>query len=522
MLLALAWWARGARIRRARRWSAELGRMARGTNRTTGLVVAMAGLAAMLALAGPRFGRQTVTTDTQALDLVIAVDISRSMLAEDVAPSRLDRARNEVRRLIHDLSGDRIGLVAFAGRSFILSPLTIDGGALHLLVDALHPDLASAGGTDLQRALRQGAQLLRASDRVADRVLVVFTDGEAHDSLPVILEAAEALERDGIRLVLVGEGVDAGASIPVPALDGSVEYHRDEAGDVVLTRRRDDVLTAVADAGRGALVAAQLDDQAGAVRELLLAYKRAPESSSAAAHDIPRGWIPVLVAALLLLSHGVTRRTAALAGVIVMAAGPAAAQGPRNAAEAAWRDGRFQEATERYLEQARAGAGGDTAWYNAGTALLARGMVDSARTLLERAAASLDPELRFRALYNLGLGALRRAAGDSAQREQHLAEARQHYREALLLAPHDADAKWNLELAITPAPPPRQGSGRAPPPPSAGGGGPAPPAPPAMSSLTREQAQQILESIAAEERETRLDVTRRSGQLREGRREKDW
>ena len=99
------------------------------------------------------------------------------------APSRLQRATREARRLIQDLGGDRIGLLAFAGRSYILSPLTVDGAALMLFLDALSPDLASQGGTGLAGALRQGGELLSASDEAADRVLIVFTDGEGHDSL---------------------------------------------------------------------------------------------------------------------------------------------------------------------------------------------------------------------------------------------------------------------------------------------------------------------------------------------------
>ena len=128
-------------------------------------------------------------TESRALSLVIAVDISRSMLAEDVAPNRLERAKREARRLVQDLDGDRLGLIGFAGRSYILTPLTVDGGAVSLYLDNLDPDLASEGGTDLSATLNQGRELLEASTEVADRVLVVFTDGEAHDSLSDILPA---------------------------------------------------------------------------------------------------------------------------------------------------------------------------------------------------------------------------------------------------------------------------------------------------------------------------------------------
>jgi Ca-activated chloride channel family protein len=463
-----------------------------------------------------------VTSETQALDLVIAVDLSRSMLAEDVRPSRLGRAQAQIRRLVHDLAGDRVGLIGFAGRSFILSPLTGDESALQLLADALHPDLVSAGGSGLAAALRQGRELLLAGDRVADRVLVLFTDGEAHDSLPDVLDAAERIRRDGVRLILVAEGGAEPVPIPVRAPSGELVGSQEEVdGTVIMTRRRDDVLTAAADAAQGVLVAAALDDQAGAVRELVAGYQRAPARVAATRNQLPRGWVPLTFAVALLLAHVFTRRSAALAALLLAAALPGvmAAQGPRNPGDDAWRAGALSRAADAYLAQARAGQGGDTAWYNAGTAFLALQRYPEARETLVRAAGSLDPEVRFRALYNLGLTALRLAEADRPNRDAHRAEARARYREALLLRPGDADAKWNLELALDPPPP---GSG-------GGGGGPRPPPPsggsaegPAMPDLSRDQAEQILESIAAEERRTRQDLTRRAGQVRETRRVRDW
>ena len=121
------------------------------------------GAAGVVGLAGPRWAPKEIRTETRALDLVFAVDISRSMLAEDVAPNRLQRAVREARRLVQDLDGDRLGLIAFAGQSYILAPLTVDGGAIRMYLDALDPDIATPGGTNLAPALNQGGQLLGAT-----------------------------------------------------------------------------------------------------------------------------------------------------------------------------------------------------------------------------------------------------------------------------------------------------------------------------------------------------------------------
>ncbi len=250
-----AWLARRRRVQLARRWSPSLGRIARARGGWAPAVVGVAALLAGIGLAGPRSGRTEVKTETRALSLVFALDISRSMLAEDVAPSRLLRAAREARRLIQDLEGDRLGMIAFAGRSYILAPLTVDGGAIRMYLDALDPDLASEGGTSLTAVLTQGAQLLGAATDAADRVLVLFTDGEAHDTLPEAIAAAEALQDEGVRLIVVAQGRALPTRIPLRDSSGTLlEYQQDEAGNVVRTQRRDDVLRALVEAAEGTLV----------------------------------------------------------------------------------------------------------------------------------------------------------------------------------------------------------------------------------------------------------------------------
>jgi Ca-activated chloride channel family protein len=514
---ALAWWAGQRRVRLARRWSPVLGVEARSHGRWSPVWLGLAGLLAAVALAGPRGGSATVRGESDALSVVFAVDISRSMLAEDAAPSRLDRAIRETRRLVQDLAGDRVGLIAFAGRSYILAPVTVDGRAVLLHLDALDPETAGTGGTALSTALEQAAGLLEATSEVSDRVLVTFTDGESHDDRDAAIAAATRLHGLGIRVVFVAEGTTAGGPIPVRGEDGTVvEYQKDEAGEVVTTRRDDDFLRAVTDAAEGTLVPADVPDQAGAVRDLLAAFKRSPTRETRAADLLPLGWIPALAAGLLLLVHAATRRTAALASLLLAAGAPAVAAAQGRGAPAA----EAPEAAAGWLRMAARGVARDTAYYNAGTAALAAGRPDVALAALGEAANSLDPALRYRALYNRGVAGILAARADSALADSLMAGAAADLRAALALEPGSERAKWNLELASRrgPPPPPSGGGGGTPPPPQAGDPSSSPPPP---SSLSPAQAQQLLNSVEREERRVReRQLRRRPGEPASG--GKDW
>ena len=516
---AAAAWARRTRVRRAAAWSDSTARIARAAGKLGAPALGLAAGLAAVALSGPRWGEERIVTETRGLNLVIAIDISRSMLAEDAKPSRLGRALREARRLVQDLDGDRLGLSAFAGTSYILSPLSVDGSALTLYLDALDPDVASEGGTSLAPALAQGIDLLHASPEIADRVLVMFTDGEAHDSLEQALQEARRLSGLGIHLILVAEGGRQPTRIPVRDDRGTlVSWQQDESGTPILTSRREEVLGAIADAAQGTIVAAELPDQAGAVRDLVASYKRAMATESRTQRGRPRAWIPLLLAGLVLAAQTFTRRTAALIGILLCLTAPAAAQSqrPRSPAEKAWDKGDVRAAATAYLTELKTHEDDDTAWYNTGTAALAAGDPALARSTLAHASTSLDPELRFRALYNMGLLALLQAKADTASREAHLADAARAYREALLLKPHDGHAKWNLELVNRQ----RRGSGGQankpnppPPPPQSGGGSqqPQPPPPPSGGGgMSQSQADQVLRSIGQEELRTRRDRTGRT------------
>jgi Ca-activated chloride channel homolog len=215
----------------ARRWKTSL---------ALGAVALLA-----LALARPQFGTRVETVVSRGQDIVVAVDLSQSMLAEDVVPSRLERARLSILRLIQRLDGDRIGLVAFAADAFVQSPLTIDYSAAGMFLDAMHPDLISVQGTDLGAALRVSLDALEKGGREAGVVLIV-TDGEDHEE-DFESQLARAAEM-GVRVHVVGVGTTEGVPIPVFDPQGRrTGFLRDEEGAVVTTRLGDQTLRTVAE-----------------------------------------------------------------------------------------------------------------------------------------------------------------------------------------------------------------------------------------------------------------------------------
>jgi len=205
-----------------------------GARRAKGLAQLAAVALLVVALARPQFGTRVETVRTRGQDIVVAVDLSASMLAEDVAPSRLERARLAILRLMDQLDGDRIGLVAFAGDAFVQSPLTTDYAAAGLFLNAMSPDLMPIQGTDLGEALRVSLDALEEGAREA-KVLVLITDGEDHEG--TYEEQLERLRALDVQLHVVGIGSSEGVPIPVFDERGSRDgFLRDEDGAIVTTR----------------------------------------------------------------------------------------------------------------------------------------------------------------------------------------------------------------------------------------------------------------------------------------------
>jgi Ca-activated chloride channel family protein len=491
---------------------------ARRSPRRRALVLGAAAALAALAFAGPQWGTERTIVRSEGADVVLALDASLSMLAEDVEPNRLTRMKREATQLIARSPGDRFGLIAFAGRSYILTPLTVDRGALALFLDNLDPDVVGQGGSSLARTIRQGVELLMLTKGGGDRALVVMSDGETFDERAEVLAAARRAREANVSLVTVGYGTPEGSTIPVASGRG-VELKRDENNQVVVTRHDETLLREAADAAGGTFIPASATDKAARVRQALALLERQQRAMDAGRerqqrfqHFLFPALLLVMIDTWLAERRGRGRpsassRAAAAAAAMVplLMLGGCVSLSP-DEAERLYQQERYTEAGAAWR---RAVTEGDTTvrtYYNLGTALLKAQRPKEAIEPLERAAAAIDPEVRYRALFNLGLLHLeqaRAAEGEAADGE--FAAANALYRRALRLRPAELDAKWNYELTLRD--PPQGGGGG-----GGGGGGSAEPeqgqaqpepqpTPQPAGGLDPRQAERLLNSAAREERD---------------------
>ncbi len=214
-------------------------------------VLAVAGVALVaVALAGPRFGTKLREVKREGVDIIFALDVSLSMQARDLAPTRLDRARNELKKLLEQLRGDRVGLVLFAGDAFIQSPLTTDYGAVRLFLDVANPQLIPTPGTDfgagLDMAIKAFESQKTGSGEDRTKVLLYVSDGENHvGDLSLIRDKAR---ESGVTIYAVGVGETEGVPIPLGD-DRNTNYKKDRRGRVVMTRLEEDPLKQLSDDG---------------------------------------------------------------------------------------------------------------------------------------------------------------------------------------------------------------------------------------------------------------------------------
>jgi Ca-activated chloride channel family protein len=206
---------------------------------------------AIISLSQPRWGYTFEDVKRKGLDLLIAVDTSRSMLSNDVQPDRLTRVKLAIQDLIDELQGDRVGLIAFAGRAFLQAPLTIDYDAVIDAVNDLDTKTIPEGGTDIPSAITLATQSFGKS-AMGNRALIIFTDGEESNELTGdALKTAKAAADAGVRIFTVGVGTPEGSLIPIAADDGQTSFVKDSAGQVHKSKLDDKRLRGVAESTGG-------------------------------------------------------------------------------------------------------------------------------------------------------------------------------------------------------------------------------------------------------------------------------
>lgn len=213
-----------------------------------------------LALLQPQLGERDRTVRQMGIDLVVAIDASRSMLGRDILPSRLDRARLELGRLLDRLEGDRVGLVVFAGEAFVQCPLTSDYDAARLFLRAIDPMAMPTQGTALAEALLTARTMFRSAERGATtKAILLLTDGEDHEG--EVEAATRLLAEEGIRVFALGIGSERGTPVPILGEDGRIEgYLKDASGQPVVSRLEEAQLRRIAEATGGGYVPARGSD----------------------------------------------------------------------------------------------------------------------------------------------------------------------------------------------------------------------------------------------------------------------
>jgi Ca-activated chloride channel family protein len=490
-----------------------------------------------LAMAGPRWGLTRGPVSARGIDMAIALDASLSMMAPDEKPNRLERMKQEVRRLRAMSQADRVALIAFAGRSYILTPLTSDDGALELFLENLDPSVVGQAGSSIAKAIRQGTELLLASDASADRALVVMTDGESFDAVEDVETAARDAGAKGISVVTVGFGTTKGSTIPIR--DGSsVKAKTDDDGNVVITRYAPALLEKAATAANGTFIPAEVSDKATRIRGALKSLRTARRAIDTREDHLPR-FLWLLVPALLLLVYDAWRLSAPAS--IAQRRSDARAIGAAPSAWIVWllvlvpgtfigcatepdpaalfKEGRVAEAVAAYRAMVAQGDASARTAYNLGTAVLGADSVQEAQALLESVIKNSEGDVRARARFNAGVAALQQGrAANNPEAEQQLAAARAAYRAYLTERPGYADAKWNFELALRKQPPQGGGGG------GGGGGGndrnnDPQPHPQSQGGLDQRQADALLNSAAREEKDVQ-GRRQRQGRVPPG--GKDW
>ena len=425
----------------------------------------------LVALARPQMGKTPQVAKSRGIELMIALDVSNSMLAEDVRPSRLEQAKRELGGLLDQLGGDQVGLVAFAGSALLVSPLTGDKSALKMLLESLGPGSIGSQGTDFSRALQEAAGAFQRGgvDREGgvSRVILVASDGEGHE--PGALDLAEDLARKGIRVFSLAFGTERGGRIPLKDSRGFLKgYKRDEKGRDVVTRLLGDSLKELASRGRGSFHHIIYGGgQMERLRQELDQLEKAEFDSTVASHYDEKYQIFLLIAWLLALGGlflgdrrpgGSFLKTsrffsiffsfflgASPLGLSLLGPSPAGARSlssiwENNRAVEDFQKEAYSSARRKFLNSLLEAPFDGQVQFNLGVSLEALGQPEKALKQYD-ALLGRNPglSLAFSALFNKA-----RLLGEKKDVDGALAT----YQGALALQPHSKEVKTNIELLL--------------------------------------------------------------------------
>ncbi len=215
------------------------------------VVILLALVGIILGLVNPKIGTKMETVKREGIDIVFAIDVSKSMLAEDVAPSRLEKSKQIVSQIINQLGNDRIGIVAYAGSAFPVLPITTDYGVAKMFLQSMNTDIVSSQGTSLDEAIRLSATYFDEKSKTS-KLLIMISDGEDHSEGAE--SAAEEANKMGMKIITIGVGTENGSTIPL-RVNGIVEsFKRDANNEVVITKLNKEGLTTIAKATKGGYV----------------------------------------------------------------------------------------------------------------------------------------------------------------------------------------------------------------------------------------------------------------------------
>jgi len=423
------------------------------------------GLAAaliLLALARPQLGFAWEEVRQRGLDIFVAVDTSRSMLASDVSPSRLARAKLAALDLMKLAHSDRLALIAFAGNAFLQCPLTLDENAFQQSVNLLEPGLLPQGGTAIGEAIQVALAALKDSGD-NHKVMILFTDGEDHDNgaLAAAGQAAEA----GLKVFTVGVGSATGDRIRLVDDQGRTSYVLDEEGKPVVSKLNQNLLREIAAKTGGDYLPLMGADPMRTLYEARLAPLPKSDLSARLLRQYhERFQWPLSFAILLLVAElflpqrrkafrppakpAPAGRWSGVTSALLVLLVSGSAQASSRTALRAFNEGRFKDARQQYERLLERKPDDARLQFNAGTAALGAGELDDATNRLGSATRSSDPALLKDVYYNLGnaLFRLGEHADQPALTLTNWEQAVQHFDSALKLQPQDNDARFNREL----------------------------------------------------------------------------